>query len=189
MFAPPVFLVQQPVVPPPVEYEPVWRGTKHLRFTRQDDDRLIAIVRHHDPTGISSRDTWELIARQFGGPFTATQLHARWQNFLRPPLNRLMFSADEKRDVLKKSIGNFGRWKDLAECVGDGRSRSPRMIKAMLMALISKLKKCGIDYRTAADVDCIPEVVFGAGLPEDVTAADVRAEFLRNKQALAEQRQ
>jgi hypothetical protein len=100
-----------------------------------------------------------------------------------------MFSADEKRDVLKKSIDNFGRWKDLAECVGDGRSRSPRMIKAMLMALISKLKKCGIDYRTAADVDCIPEVVFGAGLPEDVTPAGVRAEYLRNKQALQEQRQ
>jgi hypothetical protein len=93
-----------------------------------------------------------------------------------------MFSADEKRDVLKKSIGNFGRWKDLAECVGDGRSRSPRMIKAMLTALVAKLKKCGIECRTPDDVDCIPEVVFGAGLPEDVTAADVRAQYLKNKE-------
>jgi hypothetical protein len=130
-------------------------GVTRRKFTDYDDDRLIAIMCEHPGNNKLPGSEWRQIAHEFGGPFTTAQLQERWRNFLRPPLDRSKFAISEKRHILKLSLGRPGRWRDIARIVGNGRSRSPMMVKNLIVPILEKLRKCNITIRSDSDVDCL----------------------------------
>jgi hypothetical protein len=156
-------------------------GAARRKFTDYDDERLATIMCKHPGKGKLPGSEWREIAREFGGPFTTTQLQERWRNFVRPPLDRSKFTICEKRHILKLSLGRQGRWRDIARIVGDGRSRSPMMVKNLIVPILEKLRKCNIAVRSNTDVDCLPDEIFGKIL-EDIPG--VRRKFDNNRSAI-----
>jgi hypothetical protein len=156
-------------------------GVGRRKFTEYDDKRLAAIMSEHPGKGKLPGSEWRQIAHEFGGPFTTAQLQERWRNFLRPPLDRSKFTIDEKRHILKLSLGRQGRWRDIARIVGDGRSRSPMMVKNLIVPILEKLRKCSINVRSDTDIDCLPDEIFGKTL-EDFPG--VKRKFEENKSGL-----
>jgi hypothetical protein len=150
------------------------------RFTTVDDDRLAALMQSHLGEPMSPRE-WRKIAAEFQGPFTGEQLQHRWDNFLRPPLNRAEFGLDERREALKLYLETPKNWKKIASRLGDGKSRSPEMIENLVRTLIRKLEKIGLRVTCTAHIDSLPEEFFAWGFPKGPERRAIIAAFEASK--------
>jgi hypothetical protein len=155
---------------------------KHVYFTENDDNRLIEVMKRHTQRPLRCRE-WHEIAAEFG-KFSVRQCRERWHRYLKPPLIRTEFTIPERRDLLKQSLADYGHWERIATRIGNGKVRSPAMVKNMLSNLVPKLRKMGFEFQTAVDIDCLPEVVFQWGYPSPDEQRKLVAEYnsLRERQ-------
>jgi hypothetical protein len=152
--------VPVPVAPPEREVNEV---PKHIYFTESDDLRLIEVMKKHTHRPLRCRE-WNEIAADFG-KFSVRQCRERWHNYLKPPLVRTEFTIPERREILTYALTDYGHWERIAGRIGNGKVRSPAMVKNMLSNLVPKLRKMGFEVRSRDDVDCLPDVVFQWGYP------------------------
>jgi hypothetical protein len=140
------------------------------------------IMQRH-PGRLTSAD-WQQIAIDHGRRFTARQLKERWNNFVRPPLDRSEFTIAERRQAMRLSVTSYGRWKDIASQIGNGVSRSPAMVKHVVWHLAPKLEAKGFCVSRPEDVDLLPDELFEWGFPKGEVAQALVAEFRAKKTAL-----
>jgi hypothetical protein len=144
-----------------------------------DDDRLVKIMAERRwPFQIGE---WNEVAVEMGR-FTPRQLRDRWMNYLRPPLDRSEFTIEERKEALKMSVNHFGKWKSIALRFGNGRSRSPAMIKNMVTHLRAKLQRLGFDLTIENDIDLLPDVLFDWGSPESEELEMILEQFRNEKE-------
>jgi hypothetical protein len=96
---------------------------------------------------------------------------------LKPPLNRAEFSLEERREALRLYLETPKNWRKIASLLGDGKSRSPGMVESLLRTVIRKLDRLGLTVTCKAHVDCLPDEVFGWGLPKGTERRSVLAAF------------
>jgi hypothetical protein len=147
----------------------------HKCFTPDDDATLIEIMAHHPHP--RKPGEWVRISREFDRGWSARQLHERWNNFLRPQLNRQPFTTAERREVLKMTFAYPRQWKYIAQKIGENGSRSAAMVKNLVKNLTRKLHKKGFRIDKPEHVDCLPERFFGWGFPGGQEGADLKREF------------
>jgi hypothetical protein len=148
-------------------------------FRREDDERLMRIMsqrRRRLEVG-----EWAEIAEEMG-KFTAKQLRKRWTNYLKPPLDHTEFTVPERREALKQSIEKLWNWKQVASTLGNGRTRSPLMIRNVVTYLLTKLKKLGIVLVRQEDVDLVPDVLLDWGQPPVEELRVIVEEYRRAKE-------
>lgn len=166
-----------PVTPPVREAKEV---PKHVYFSENDDLRLIEVMKKHTHTPLRCRE-WSQIAAEFG-KFSIRQCRERWHNYLKPPLIRTEFTIPERREILKCALTDYGHWERIAGRIGNGKIRSPAMVKNMLSNLVPKLRKMGFEVRSRDDVACLPDVVFQWGYPSPGEQYKLLAEYNEAKQ-------
>jgi hypothetical protein len=120
---------------------------------------------------------WQQISREFGRGYAARQLQDRWINFLRTPLNRAPFTIPERRAILKMACDHPKKWKSIAAKIGDGKCRSPAMVKNLLKNLVPKLSKHGFKVERPEDIDFLPDRFFSWGFPKGTEAYEMVREY------------
>jgi hypothetical protein len=108
---------------------------------------------------------WESIALEVGRGFTARQVMDRWFYHLRPGMAREALTAEERRQLLRLSITEFGHWARIAAHIGDGQGRSCGQVKSAVVAMHGKLARLGITLHTPEDVDALPDEFFAKLIP------------------------
>jgi hypothetical protein len=140
-----------------------------------DDERLRAIISGKDlPLGASD---WRAIARQFGPGASVDQLQYRWHNYAKPGLDNGPFTLIERRQVAALAIEHPDKWKWIATQLGNGRCRSAPMAKNTGAALLTKLKKVGLDIQSGLDIEFVPDAVFDDRRLAGSECEEIRAQF------------
>jgi hypothetical protein len=147
-------------------------------FTEADDERLIRIMAERCwPLKVGE---WGEIQQEMEG-FTARQLRDRWVNYLKPPLDRSAFTIEERRAALKESVNAFGNWKRVAAHLGDGRRRSPAMVKNLVTHLMARLRRLGFPISSEGDVDLLPDAIFERGVRPGEELDQILGEYKAKK--------
>jgi hypothetical protein len=68
-------------------------------------------------------------------------------------------------EALKKWLTSYGKWKNIAIRIANGRTRSAAMIKNLVTHPTAKLRGLGFIVTHESDVDFLPDVLFGCGRP------------------------
>jgi hypothetical protein len=144
-------------------------------FRECEDDRLRAI-RSKYPEPLRWGD-WQKSAGEFGCRVTAQQLRDRWYNYAKPGLDTSPFSLSERRQVAALAIDHPHDWKWIASQLGNGRCRSPAMVRNIGLRLLKKLKEVGLEIESGRDMEFVPDAVFGLGQPTGPQREEMVAQF------------
>jgi hypothetical protein len=109
---------------------------------------------------------WRAIALQVHPSFTARSIQDRWYNFLRPPLDRGEFTVEERRAAARAAVQRPGNWVFVASQIGNGKTRSPAMVKHAVALFAQKCKQAGFMVTRPEDIDLLPVEAFQWGFPK-----------------------
>jgi hypothetical protein len=124
---------------------------------------------------------WRAIALQVHPNFTARSIQDRWYNFLRPPLDRGEFTVEERRAAARAAVQRPGNWVFVASQIGNGKTRSPAMVKHAVAIFAQKCKQAGFVVTDPGDIDLLPVEVFQRGFPKGEEGAALVRDYNARK--------
>ena len=101
------------------------------RFTKEEDEKLLKIV------SIIGTYNWQAIS-DFMGNFTTRQCRERYNNYLKPGLNKAPFTPEEDKMLIEK-VAVFGKkWKLISFWF---KNRTPYAVKNHYKVLMNRKAK------------------------------------------------
>jgi hypothetical protein len=142
-------------------------------FTKDDDERLRAILKGRQlPLRYGE---WGEVAKELG-KFTGEQVRERFRSLGRRSLATTI-TVEESRDVVRRSVAQTSRFKQVARGIRFGRQRSPELVRMALTEIYERLKLLGFKVRTADDADLLPGEVLKSGVVSAGRAAELLREY------------
>jgi hypothetical protein len=149
------------------------RRARQAGFTKDDDERLRAILeRRQFPLRYGE---WVQVAKELG-KFTGEQVREHFRSLWRRCEVRAI-TVQESRDVVRRSVAQTIRFKQVARGIQIGRPRSPELVRMALTEIYERLKLLGFKVQTADDADLLPDEVLKSGVVPAGRAADLLTEY------------
>jgi hypothetical protein len=149
------------------------RRARQAGFTKDDDERLRTILeRRQFPLRYGE---WVQVAKELG-KFTGEQVREHFRSLWRRCEVRAI-TVQESRDVVRRSVAQTIRFKQVARGIQVGRQRSPELVRMALTEVYERLKPLGFKVRTADDADLLPDEVLKSGVVPAGRATDLLREY------------
>jgi hypothetical protein len=157
--------------------------TRSRYFTDAQDATLIRLMEGRN--GRMTASEWAEVARLVDPTFSVRRVQDRWNNFLRPPLDRSEFTPEERRSVARLMFQQPNDWRWIAEQLSPEKTRSAAMVKHLGANLRSKIHNAGFQIDQIEDIDLLPDEVFQLGFPKGPHARVLVQMYCERKAAAA----